>query len=261
MFITPRIKYNLKYRGREWTGQERNYDIRKLCDSINSPATQERVSTRGMLGFYGHLPRIRAGRLEPPEGTYDKDKYYPVEPAFLTTLLRAGQDGSIEHCAEFLDTASGQIASKLFQSHVGGFSSAIDSGTHFFAGFDYVIEPNYIDNSYRGIQYDSIDAIQYDDLMKAEVNEFLSGQLLLIQSIEKDREAQKIINKQLMDDIASLEKQLFIPQKENKRREQLINDIKSFHNAKIVLPKEENKEKFSDAFWYQRYKNRVGHYV
>ena len=56
---TPIIRYNLKDRGRSHTGQRRNFNIKAICDAINSPACQETVSARGMIGFYGHLPRVR----------------------------------------------------------------------------------------------------------------------------------------------------------------------------------------------------------
>ena len=46
MTTTPTIRYNLKERGRKHMGQERNFNVRAICDAINGPACQERVSTR-----------------------------------------------------------------------------------------------------------------------------------------------------------------------------------------------------------------------
>lgn len=71
---TKTIRYNLKERGRKHVGQERNFNIRAICDAINSPSCQERVATRGMAGYYGHLPRIRFG-MSPVDGVLDGGKY------------------------------------------------------------------------------------------------------------------------------------------------------------------------------------------
>ena len=122
---TPVIRYNLKDRGRKHVGQPRNFNIKAICDAINGPACQERVATRGLVGYYGHMPRIRFG-MSPVEGVLDNGKYVPIEPAFVTTYLKADYDGNVEHRAEFLDTAAGRLAAKLFDSKMGG--SAKGSG-------------------------------------------------------------------------------------------------------------------------------------
>ena len=121
----PLIRYNLKDRGRQFRGVERNFDIPAIVAAINSPACQERVKTRGMLGYLGHWVRIRFG-LEPPEGGIAQGKAQAVEPAIVTTYLKAYPNGDIEHQTEFLDTDPGRIASRMYDSKVGGFSSAID---------------------------------------------------------------------------------------------------------------------------------------
>ena len=54
---TPVIRYNLKDRGRQHTGQRRNFNVKAICDAINGPACQEAVGLRTMVGYYGHLPR------------------------------------------------------------------------------------------------------------------------------------------------------------------------------------------------------------
>ena len=55
------------------------------------------------------MPRIRFG-MSPVEGVLDNGKYVPIEPAFVTTYLKADYDGNVEHRAEFLDTAAGRLA-------------------------------------------------------------------------------------------------------------------------------------------------------
>lgn len=189
---TPVIRYNLKDRGRQHTGQRRNFNVRAIADAINSAATQETVASRGMLGYYGHAPRVRYG-LNPVEGGFEAGKYKVVQPAIVTTMLRADYDGNVEHRAEFLDTEDGALAAKLWGSKVGGFSSAIDEGKPAFYGFDYVTQPNYLGNSFRGAALDSADTsgglITYDSLYAMEQVEFSSGVALskLLDSIAAER--------------------------------------------------------------------------
>lgn len=189
---TPVIRYNLKDRGRKHVGQERNFNVKAICDAINSPACQERVATRGLVGFYGHMPRIRFG-MNPVEGVLDNGKYVPIEPAFVTTYLKADYDGNVEHRAEFFDTAAGKLAAKLFDSKMGGFSSAIDTMKPEFHGMDYVLEPNFLQNSYRGVVLDDamsgdIGALTYDDVYAAEKDEQAQAMIVLLDSVNAERE-------------------------------------------------------------------------
>lgn len=206
---TPVIRYNLKDRGRKHVGQERNFNIRAICDAINSPACQERVATRGMAGYYGHMPRIRYG-MNPVEGVIDGGKYVPVEPAFVTTYLKADYDGNVEHRAEFLDTTAGRLAAKLFDGKMGGFSTAIDTSKPEFFGLDYVLEPNFVKNSYRGIALDDIGGMTYDDVFSAEQNEQAQSMIVLLDSVNAEREATGAVierlqaeNEQLISMLAS----------------------------------------------------------
>lgn len=89
---TKVITYNLRERGRQFRGKERNFNIRAICDAINGPACQERVKNRDMLGYYGHWPRIKFG-MNPAEGGLDDGRPSLVEPALVTTMLRASPDG------------------------------------------------------------------------------------------------------------------------------------------------------------------------
>jgi hypothetical protein len=199
----PLIRYNLKDRGRSHTGQKRNFDIRKIADAINSPATQEVVASRGMLGYYGHAPRVRYG-LAPVEGGFEQGKYKVVQPAIVTTHLRADYDGNIEHRTEFLDTDDGQLAAKLWSNKVGGFSSAIDEGKPAFYGFDYVAQPNYLGNSFRNAVLDSAeqgtgDIITYDSVYAVEQAELAGGHAIaaILDSIALERGAANAVIEQL----------------------------------------------------------------
>jgi hypothetical protein len=160
--MTENIRYNVNERGRQHRGQDRHFDTRALAALINSPAVQEQVRNRDLVGYYGHWQRMRFG-MRPPETVIVDGKSVNIEPAVVTTYLRAEADGTIEHRTEFLDTASGKVARRLSKSKTGGFSSAIDATQrgsqhipHLFAGFDYVLEPNYTTN--RTFLFDSAQA-------------------------------------------------------------------------------------------------------
>jgi len=165
----PLIRYNVKDRGRKHLGQERNFDIKKLCDAINGGAAQERIKTRGMVGYYGHAPRRLAG-MNPAESVVISGKYTEIEPALITTFLKAYSNGDIEHQSEFLETDSGKKAALMYGQKIGGFSSAIDpvGNGYDFYGFDYVLMPNF--NNNRGYLLDSANVI-FDDIIVAAHSE------------------------------------------------------------------------------------------
>lgn len=177
---TQVIKYNLKERGRKFRGRDRHFNIDAIVRAINSPACQERVKKRDMLGFYGHWPRQKFG-IYPMEGGLESGKPAIVEPALVTTYLKAYPDGTVEHRAEFLDTDSGKIAARLFGNRVGGFSSAIDISGPDFYGFDYVLEPNYSTN--RGWALDGAEMSE-EDAEAAIRNEQLAGVMELVKHYE-----------------------------------------------------------------------------
>lgn len=181
----PMIRYNLKERGREFRGVERNFDIPAIVAAINSPACQERVKTRGMLGYLGHWVRIRFG-LEPPEGGIADGKAHAIEPAIVTTHLKAYPNGDIEHKTEFLDNDTGRIASRMFDNKVGGFSSVIDEVKVNFFGFDWVNDPNYSTNRGYGLAMDSATngAMTLDDIIAAEYQDRTQAMLLLLEKTE-----------------------------------------------------------------------------
>jgi hypothetical protein len=168
---TGKIVYNVRERGRKFIGQDRNIDCRALAALVNGNEIQERVKNRDLRGFYGHILRMKFG-FNPPETVIDKEsgKVVNIEPAIVTTHLSADDDGNVTHEAEFLDTESGELAQRLFESKQGGFSSAIFAKPHagidvpiMFGGFDYVAEPNYTTN--RGYMFDAVEGGGMDGLM------------------------------------------------------------------------------------------------
>jgi hypothetical protein len=216
---TGAIKYNVKERGRKYRGQNRNFDTVALAQLINGGDVQERVKHRDMLGYFGHWPRIRFG-MNPTEGAIVDGKVVALEPAIVTTKLNALPDGTIEHETEFLDTAAGRLAEKLYASKAGGFSSAIDTKRCGdkqvpigFYGFDYVLEPNYTTN--RGYQV-ALDGITderqlaiLDDV--AEYQAMFDGLNTLYDSLQSayDRQAETLLriqleNEQLMSMLAKM---------------------------------------------------------
>lgn len=159
------MRFNVRDRGRQFRGQDRNFDTAALATLINSNEVQERVAHGDMLGYYGHWPRVKFG-MEPMEGGLIAGKPVALEPAVRTVYLHAHPDGTIEHEEEFLDSAPGKLAERLFKSKAGGFSSAITAPRRGakqvpqgFHGFDFVLEPNYTKN--RGY---ALDGVELEDL-------------------------------------------------------------------------------------------------
>ncbi|MGL5225268.1 MAG: hypothetical protein ACRC8Q_08135, partial [Aeromonas sp.] len=185
----PVITYNLNERGRSHRGTERHFDIPSIVAAINSPACQERVATRGMLGYLGHWPRIRFG-MEPPEGGLFDGKAHAVEPAVVTVYLRAHPNGDIEHRTEFLDTPPGAIAARMYANRVGGFSSAIDTQDPELYGFDWVNDPNYSTNRGYQLALDSAadGGLSFVDALMAEQQEQLDSQTALMAAMERNME-------------------------------------------------------------------------
>lgn len=185
---TEIIRYNLKDRGRKFRGTPRNFDIPAIVKAINSGATQEKVKHRDMYGYYGHWPRVKFG-MNPSEGGVVDGKQVAIEPAMVTTYLKAFDDGTIEHRAEFFDTNAGKLAQTLFKRKAGGFSSAIDEIKPEFFGFDYVLEPNFSTNRGYEISLDGVaNGIILDDVAINDYNQQLIGVFKLLDSLNTEHE-------------------------------------------------------------------------
>lgn len=239
---TKLITYNLKERGRKYRGVDRNFNVKAICDAINSPACQERVKHGDMVGFYGHWPRVKFG-MNPAEGGIADGKAQTVEPALVTTHLKAFSDGTIEHKERFLGTNAGQLAFKLYQEKAGGFSSAIDPVKPEFYGFDWVLEPNYSTN--RGYALDSIAVL--DDVLMAEYNDQIAGvmellrlkehnYMLALQTLgslqsENAELISQLANKNaVLDSVDKFERPLIL---NTSRKTQIERDVAAFRSAKL----------------------------
>ena len=187
------ITYNVNTRGRKHLGKDRVFDTAGLAKLVNSPAVQERVKHGDMLGYYGHWPRVKFG-MNPQEGGIVGGKVVSIEPAVRTVHLKAMPDGTIEHEEEFLDTESGKLALRMFNSKAGGFSSAIEARpagnmhvANGFFGFDYVFEPNYSTNRGYSAMLDSCtedELAMFDDVRAYQG--MLEGTNLILDRIQAD---------------------------------------------------------------------------
>lgn len=273
MLKPPIIRYNLKERGRQFRGVERNFDIPAIVAAINSPSCQERVKTRGMLGYFGHWARIKFG-LDPAEGGIVDGKAQAIEAAIVTTYLKAFPDGTIEHQTEFMDNPVGHIVSRMFENRVGGFSSVIDPNIPEFFGFDWVNDPNYSTNRGYDLILDSAspNLMSPDELMMAEY----AQQLAMVTSLLKSSEYREKLaldsanrlkneNDELLDLMASGKTGRSgngIYQGKNKATSRFEAD-KSFFDSALSLPiqKEESApaESKNDIVEYNNLKGRMGY--
>lgn len=167
---TDLMRYNIAERGRKYMGTPRNYDVASVVAVVNSPAVQSRVKMRDMLGYYTHSMR------DPMTGEIkdraSDDQLLFIEPALVTTYLKAYANGDIEHRAEFTKTKAGKLAQALYGSSTGGFSSLIpyhskdglDYATD-FKGFDYVRVPNYTANRGYAVAMDDASGANLAALM------------------------------------------------------------------------------------------------
>jgi len=256
--VTGIIRYNLNDRGRKFRGKVRNFNIPAIVATINSGATQEKVKHRDMFGYYGHWPRVKFGMI-PSEGGIVEGKQVVIEPAMVTVYLKAYDDGTVEHEAEFLDTNAGKLAKQLYKRRVGGFSSAIDENRPEFYGFDYVLEPNFSTNRGYEIALDSMGAgMALDDVGRfaaAEYNEQLVGVLKLLDSLNSEHaQALQVVanltleNEHYLSMISARTGSLDSVSMESinpvitdmERYNKMVSDIQSFDNAtlfSVAVPK------------------------
>jgi hypothetical protein len=163
---TEVIRYNVKDRGRDFTGVDRDIDIPALVLLLNGPIVQEAVRKGDIYGYMGHGFREKYG-LDLPESIIDPvtRKTVTLEPAVKTVMIKAYNDGTIEHQQEFLHTSAGRIGWRLYQGKNWGFSSVFYAPSingkrtpkNYF-GMDFVRSPNYDTNRGYDAMLDSTDA-------------------------------------------------------------------------------------------------------
>ena len=268
----PLIVYNLKDRGRQFTGKERNFNLQRIASAINSQATQERVRLRNLIGYYGHKVRQLAG-LEATESVVIGGKYNSVEPAIVTTYLKGHPDGRVEHQTEFLDNPEGWKAARAWSQKIGGFSSAIDEIKNEFWGFDYVLQPNYVGNSgftlddANGITYDSVAAEvrseheRFYEAMLAKKDNLLSQALAALDSAEAEKEElYTLLTKKNKSDGIMLDGMGISPITISASKTQrILNDRDFFASqTKLPIPKHEDDRDPEAEAEYRRIQTRYG---
>lgn len=219
---TKTIQFNLADTGRKFSGQSRsNVNLKAWIDLINSPHTQEMVNTGSILGYYGHQIRMLLG-THPPETAFIGGKQISISPAVRTIEIKADDQGNVTHRQEFLETAEGEFAMDKYKAKIGGFSAAHDYVTEggmimpvSYAGMDYVLQPNYINNIGDGALMDSIAG---NDFVRSTLE---LSVLDMYDSIHQTNFARYQAEENLMRAIESENKLLEINAK-TERRKQLI---------------------------------------
>lgn len=222
--VTKLITFNLNERGRKYTGQDRSdVDVKAWVDLINSPATQEMVSTGGLLGYYGHQVRQLFG-MNPPETAFLAGKEYRISPAVRTVEFFADSAGNVSHKEEFLETDAGEYAFKNYKAKVGGFSMAVDAqpvGGRYIptvmGGMDYVLQQNFVENCGYG-QFDS--AMMQTPLMRESLECGLATILDCINDVQYARFTLDDANERLAQAM-ELEQRFLLEQAKIERRKAL----------------------------------------
>lgn len=155
------IRYNLNDTGRTYTGQPRKIDIDAAMRLLNGAALQESIQKGDVVGYIGHQYREKYG-LDVPETVIVDGKEVVLEPGVRTIYIKCFPTGDVEHEQEFLDTASGRVGQRLWDSKAYGFSSAIyapeEGGLRVpkgYFGMDLVRAPNYDNNRGYAVMLDS----------------------------------------------------------------------------------------------------------
>lgn len=253
------IRYNITNRNRKYSGQPRNFNLSKVVSLINSDSVQEMVQKGDMIGYLGHGVRSEFGLMPQEMGmtanTEGKLQLIPIEPCIRTISIKAYDDGTIEHQAEFIDNQFGRTAWEWFKNKLGGFSSVFSPTTENptgFYGFDYVRIPNYDSN--RGYVADSIMFdLQDDDKRltlkqreaikqvrleeKAAIMDCITQKYTFMQEkMVKDQE----INKKLNDQLQNLQAAFDSAQKDNAVLKASISSLE-YENSRLSMPPEKTQ--------------------
>lgn len=218
------IRYNLNDTGRDFTGTRRHVDVDAAMRLFNGVVTQEMVRKGDIVGYVGHQYRLLKTGLDVPETVIVDGKEVVLEPAMRTVYLKCYPNGDVEHEQEFLDTASGRVAQRLWESKAYGFSSAIHAPTDEatglrvpmgYFGMDLVRGPNYDTNRGYTVMLDSVGAADQGGQALSDHAAMLDAVDRMIK--ESDAHAAEIsvaylaqckLNDELIDNIARLRERL-----------------------------------------------------
>ncbi|HDS1207812.1 MULTISPECIES: hypothetical protein [Shewanella] len=169
-------EFDLRNHGRS-DGNGRGYLINAVRSIIGNKHFQERLKLRELYGYFGHVRRQVADKMELAEVeiVYIDGKPVVIEnvPSNVLVDISVSDEGIVTHTEDFLNTPGGIAAKAMDDAGVGGFSWAVDgyrtpSGAVATAlwGFDYVKHPSYIDKRKMEMMLESISATsEHDGIM------------------------------------------------------------------------------------------------
>lgn len=149
---------------------DRNYVLKSVRDTFNSPQVKECIALGEMYGYYGHgrraLHYAKTGNLTLPEVSVAIVEGKPVTltnvPSNRTLAVSIDDNGVVTHTQEILDTEPGHIVSGMEASNAGGWSwatsgddSSVRSIVSGLYGFDYVGTPNFISLDKKSVMLES----------------------------------------------------------------------------------------------------------
>lgn len=248
--ITQEITYSLHNRGRNVTGKDRsNVDAQSMIHKINSAEVQEFVKNGQLIGYYGHQIRQRYG-MNPPETVMIGDKIIRLEPAIRTIYLKADPDGKVTHKTEFLENDAGNHAMRQYMANVGGFSTACDYFVQpggilvprNFAGYDYVLQPNFVDNVGYAL-FDSIHADEEKELLEQRL------ELEIVQLYDSIGEIAQLhdMSEAALTRARKAERKLELQRKKDKRRAEKESEIIQNEFDSALCPETDFQNQFIQA--------------
>lgn len=224
------IRYNITDNNRKYCGQPRNFNVPKVVSIINGNVVQELVSKGDMYGYLGHGVRLQYGltpsEAEPAISADGKMQLMPIDPCLRTISIKAYDDGTIEHEAEFIDNHLGRTAWEWFNNKTGGFSSVFtpsaENPTNFF-GFDYVRMPNFDNN--RGY-------IVADSAMYCITNEQKQLSLKQRAALQMAKlEEREVIMDSLVQNYLNLQNQLVSEIYENQQLTSKLDNLRATYDS------------------------------
>ncbi|OTG39415.1 hypothetical protein B7G60_14605, partial [Staphylococcus aureus] len=102
--------------GFDWVNEPNYSTNRGYSLALDSVSSGENTCHAGVPGPTGSVSVLGLGGR--PEGGIAQGKAQAVEPAIVTTYLKAYPNGDIEHKTEFLDNDTGRIASRMYANKV-----------------------------------------------------------------------------------------------------------------------------------------------
>lgn len=220
-------RFSLFNNPRKFSGNNRDYALSAVKNTLESPATQELISLGEAYGYYGHGRRQMAGKLEIPETMVINVNGKPVVvdniPSNRTLAISVDGNGIVSHTEEILSTDSGRIVNGLLESRAGGWSWASGGPDgkkaimRVYMGMDYVKNPNYISMDHPSFLLESGSTREQQEEMILESLKsqgFSSENSLAIKNNFEQNEHESIILMNLEEDMLLLEGILYGRNKE-----------------------------------------------